>query len=249
MIDGVYRTRTASLLAFAVSQLVLTLKAGPTTTETAARLVEQEQSPAARGIRVGANPNVRAAQITSEALASRTDRLVAQVMRGTITPADFERKMAALLARAYTQQYMQGAGVRELTAAQREQIAKRVAVQLEFLREFRASMGERIATLRTPEELAKDLAAFQRRARMYADGTQVAWWMGRTDGLDLPAFPKDGGTACLSNCGCFWEIEEVDSKRGYYDCYWRLGDKEHCEDCMSREKNYSPYKVRPKGKK
>lgn len=249
MLETGFKTRTASMLAFAVSQLVLTLKAGPGTSETAKRLVEQEQAPAARGIKIGANPNMRQAQRTSDDLGSRTDRLVAQVMRGTLSPAEFERKMASLLARAYTQQFMQGVGARELTAAQREQVAKRFAVQLEFLREFKATMGQTLATLRTPEQRAKDLAAFQRRARMYADGTQVAWWMGRTDDLDLPAFPKDGGTACLSNCGCFWEIEEVDSKRGYYDCYWRLGDKEHCEDCMSREKNYSPYKVRPKGKK
>lgn len=242
MLETGFRTRTASTLAFAVSQLVLTLKAGPTTSETAKRLVEQEQAPAARGIKIGANPNIRAAQTTSEALGSRTDRLVAQVVRGTITPAEFERKMAALLARTYTQQYMQGAGSRDLTAAQREQIAKRVAVQLEFLREFRRTIG-------ADRSRGDNLAAYQRRARMYADGSQVSWWMGRTNGLNLPAFPRDGGTACLSNCGCYWEIEEVDSKRGHYDCYWRLGDKEHCEDCMSREKNYAPYKVRPKGKK
>ncbi len=249
MVDSGFRTRTAGLLAFAVSQLVLTLKAGPGTTETARRLVEQETAPAARGIRIGEKPNIRTAQQTSDALGSRTDRLVAQVARGTITPQEFERKMAALLARTYTQQFMRGAGTRELTAAQREQIARRVAVQLEFLGEFRRSLGEQIATLRTPEQRAADLAAWQRRARMYADGTQVSWWLGRTDGLDLPAFPKDGGTACLSNCGCYWEIDEVDSKRGHYDCYWRLGDKEHCEDCMSLEKQYSPFKVRPKGKK
>lgn len=244
-----FRTRTANILAFAVSQLVLTLKAGPVTTETAARLVEQEQAPAARGIRIGANPNMRAAQNVTDALGSRLDRLVAQAARGTLTPAEFEKKMAALLARAYTQQYMQGVGSRELTAAQREAIAKRVAVQLEFLSEFKRTIGDTRSTLRTPEQRAADLAAWQRRARMYADGTQVAWWMGRTEGLDLPVFPKDGGTACLTNCGCFWEIEEVDSKRGHYDCYWRLGDKEHCEDCMEREKQYSPLKIRPKGKK
>lgn len=249
MLSDGWRTRTASVLAFAVSQLVLTLKAGPDTTATATRLVEQEQAPAARGLRVGENPNIRKAQTISETLGSRTDRLVGQVSRGTITPAEFERKMAALLARTYTQQYMAGAGVRELTAAQREQIAKRVAVQLQFLSEFKSTMGARLATLQTPEQRAADLAAWQRRARMYADGTQVSWWMGRTDGLNLPAFPKDGGTACLSNCGCSWEIEEVDAKRGHYDCYWRLGDKEHCEDCTSREAQYSPFKVRPKGKK
>lgn len=244
-----FRTRTANILAFAVSQLVLTLKAGPDADKTATRLVDQEIGPAARGLKVGERPNIRAAQRTSEALGSRTDRLVGQVVRGTITPADFERKMAALLARTYTQQYMRGLGSHELTAAQRAQIAKRVGVQLEFLREFRRSMGERIATLRTPAERARDLATWQRRARMYADGTQVGWWLGRTDGLDLPVFPKDGGTACLSNCACYWEIEEIDTRRGYYDCYWRLGDTEHCEDCMQREKQYSPYKVRPKGKK
>lgn len=242
MIDGVYRTRTASMLAFAVSQLVLTLKAGPDANKAATRLVEQEQAPAARGLKIGANPNIRAAQQTSDALGSRTDRLVAQVVRGAITPAEFERKLAALLARTYTEQYMRGLGSTNLTTAQRAEIAKRVAVQLEFLREFRRTIGQ-------DRKRADHLAAYQRRARMYADGTQVAWWMGRTDGLNLPAFPKDGGTACLSNCGCYWEIDEVDSKRGHYDCYWRLGDKEHCEDCMEREKQYSPFRVRPKGKK
>lgn len=249
MIADGWRTRTAATLAFMVRDLTPTLKAGPDQNSQAAKLVADAMGPASRGVRVGRTPNIRNANDTAERYGARADRLAGQLARGTLSPDAFAREMAKLIARSTTEQFMNGRGQTQLTADQRRFLERKVADQLSFLNGFRQEAGARLATLQTPEERAKMAAAFQRRARMYIDSATSAWWTGRTFDLNLPAQPKDGGTDCLSNCLCSWRIEEVDTSKGWFDCYWQLADAEHCDGCVRRAAEYAPYRVRPKAER
>ena len=62
-------------------------------------------------------------------------------------------------------------------------------------------------------------------------------------GLPLPAMPRDGTSQCLSNCGCAWEIAELDGD-GNYDCTWQLGKTENCQTCRQRAADWSPLQIR-----
>jgi len=84
------------------------------------------------------------------------------------------------------------------------------------------------------------------RLKMYENSSNEALWRGYTSDLpiDLPAYPGDGSTVCLTNCQCEWEIIKVE---GGYDCYWRLGAAEHCPDCVERSQHWNPFRIRVSG--
>jgi len=54
---------------------------------------------------------------------------------------------------------------------------------------------------------------------------------------DLPAYPGDGSTQCLSNCLCNWVVERTPDA---WHCYWTLGLAEHCQDCVARSQIWNP---------
>jgi len=61
---------------------------------------------------------------------------------------------------------------------------------------------------------------------------------------ELPAYPGDGQTICLTNCACSWQIEEVYEGEVLtgWDCYWTLGivKTEHCDDCLDNTGKWNP---------
>ncbi len=83
------------------------------------------------------------------------------------------------------------------------------------------------------------------RLNMYINSANEALWraLGRDLPLQLPAYPGDGSTECLTNCRCEWDIQETEMT---YDCFWMLGEAEHCPDCVDRSQRWAPY-VMPKG--
>jgi len=54
---------------------------------------------------------------------------------------------------------------------------------------------------------------------------------------DLPAYPGDGSSQCLSNCMCNWVVERTPDA---WHCYWTLGLAEHCQDCVDRSQIWNP---------
>jgi hypothetical protein len=76
------------------------------------------------------------------------------------------------------------------------------------------------------------------RLKMYVNSSNEALWRGYTNELPkMPAYPGDGSTQCLTNCQCTWEIVPVE---GGFNCYWRLGPAEHCDDCVQRAGEWNP---------
>lgn len=55
---------------------------------------------------------------------------------------------------------------------------------------------------------------------------------------DLPFYPGDGDTECLSRCRCAWEINE--DEYGWTCTYYTMEDEAVCDTCRSREQQHGP---------
>ncbi len=58
---------------------------------------------------------------------------------------------------------------------------------------------------------------------------------------DLPAYPRDGSTVCRVRCRCQWKI--VKRANDLYEATWKLGQAEHCPDCIQRAKDWNPLRL------
>lgn len=103
---------------------------------------------------------------------------------------------------------------RNLSRAERVDIARAVAEQLAYLDRFAAAL----------DGLSdRQIAA---RAASYAASVTATYW--RAAAPNLPFYPGDGQTSCLTHCTCRWE------KRDDGGYAWVLGDTEHCDGCRQR---------------
>lgn len=130
--------------------------------------------------------------------------------------------------------YAIGAGGRNsLSPADWGRIGAICKDQYGYLRQMYAQLGR--------GELS--IAQLNARLKMYLNSANEALWRGITSNypFTLPAYPGDGGTQCLVNCRCEWEIFEVP---GGYDCYWRLNEAEHCGDCVDHSVDWNPWRWR-----
>lgn len=85
------------------------------------------------------------------------------------------------------------------------------------------------------------------RSRMYISSAREAFERAnaRAHGApDLPAYPGDGQTVCLTNCRCNWRIEEVYDDEGNlagWNCYWEIdAAAENCPDCQANHSKWYP---------
>ena len=86
------------------------------------------------------------------------------------------------------------------------------------------------------------------RATMYAQSLEQVYQRGymraRGDKAqlpDLPAYPRDGSTACRTNCHCRWVLKHVSDTE--YQAFWELRPGEHCEDCLRRSHDWAPLRI------
>jgi hypothetical protein len=100
------------------------------------------------------------------------------------------------------------------------------------------------------EDIAKagKLVGGAGRAALYGESLgqvyQRAYFLARGSrvGLpDLPAYPRDGSTVCRVRCRCQWKI--VKRANDLYEATWRLGQAEHCPDCLERSQEWSPLRL------
>lgn len=87
------------------------------------------------------------------------------------------------------------------------------------------------------------------RIRMYVESTDRMFERARIVEMGVPydrvpALPGDGSTQCLVNCQCHWEFERGE---GGWNCYWRLGEAEHCDNCKGRADDWNPYFIADEG--
>jgi hypothetical protein len=109
-------------------------------------------------------------------------------------------------------------------------VADLVTRQTEYGRGF-------VEALRTGEISGAQAVA---RARLYAGAAVEAFERGRADqiGWEPPGMPGEG-TACGSNCRCFWRVEELADR---FEGTWVAHDDAGtCATCSSRASEWSPW--------
>lgn len=80
------------------------------------------------------------------------------------------------------------------------------------------------------------------RSAMYARAGVLSFERGKQSsyGLRLPVHPGDGGTPCLTNCLCRWEITETATQ---WKAIWRTASAQPCQGCVDRSNAYTSYIV------
>ena len=156
---------------------------------------------------------------------------------GTIDSLTYERQVKEIIKQTYIDNYVMGKGGRlSMTQADWGSVGGMIKEQYGYLNPFLAQIER--------GELSQ--AQINARLKMYINSASEAFWRGFASDIpiDLPAYPGDGSSRCLVNCQCTWDIQPVENG---YNCYWRLGAAEHCEDCLQRASEWNPYKIRITG--
>lgn len=179
----------------------------------------------------GYPPSLR---VLLEKLQKAVQDLTASLEAGDLEAQAWQDGMEQLLARYSLAAYMTGADTTALTASDLATLAMIVQTQLEFLDNF---------TLVIQSE-AEFQAGWTARAEQYAKSIANPYWKGKTKMLPLPAMPRDGTSQCLNNCYCKWDIQVIDEENGDWDCYWQLGQADHCQTCIERAAEWNPLKIR-----
>jgi hypothetical protein len=161
----------------------------------------------------------------SEAFVQRlSDRLVA----GEISLSDWQTDMREELRRVHALQLIAGAGgdPANVTADDWLKLGGQLRSQYSYLSDFgRGIQDGSVAD-----------GDIGRRSQMYVRSANETYWRQATAGADLPAYPGDGTTDCLSNCGCEWSP----NADGSYT--WALGTADNCATCLQRAREWAPYR-------
>lgn len=158
-----------------------------------------------------------------------TDALEARYPGGV---AAWQEELSRQLARYHAASYLAGSGATALTPAAQAAVAGDVAAQLRWLGQFALTIKSGQAWERS----------WNARAAMYAQSIKTPYWRGATQMLPLPAMPAQG-TQCLTNCGCAWEVQQLDGE-GNYDATWVRGKDDSCQTCVERAMSWAPVRIR-----
>lgn len=160
-----------------------------------------------------------------------TNALAGQLARGEISVQQWTLAMRQEIRTNFINEYVLAHGGRNtMTPADWGRIGQQVQVQYRYLDGFAAD----IAAGRYSE------AQIAARARMYVESSSQAFEQARQlarGAPNLPAYPGDGSTQCLSNCKCWWQIRETEAE---WLCTWRLSPVENCPDCLERSRTWAP---------
>lgn len=159
-----------------------------------------------------------------------------------ISPSDWHARMRQEIKDEYIRQYLLGTGGRDqMRPADWGSVGGMIGDQYRYLRDFYAEIE------------SGDLTEAQIRARaaMYINSAREAYERANARAqsggtLVLPAYPGDGSTICLTNCRCFWDIQEILDDLGIligWNAYWTLTPAEHCTTCLGRAGMWNPYTV------
>lgn len=159
-----------------------------------------------------------------------------------ISPTDFRDVMRQQLKEEGIRQYTMGrGGVAQMTPEDWGSVGGSLADQYRYLDGM------------VDEMEAGNVSAGQvrRRVDMYFNSTREMYYRGlsRAKGMgfgELPAYPGDGSTVCLTSCKCSWDIQEILDDNGAviaWEAYWRLGVADHCDDCTARASMWNPLTI------
>jgi len=179
----------------------------------------------------------RASNIITDQYKARVNNLAAQLISGEIDILKWNIEMRQAMREAWTLQLVAGAGgdKSKLDSAEYLKLGTRLKQQYDYLERFSADI--------TSKNLSESQIAF--RSRMYMEAAKAVYWQQIT-GLDLPAYPGDGSTPCLTNCKCSWKVAYVRDEKGQIIgaiATWVLGAAEHCPVCVKRASDWAALRV------
>lgn len=167
------------------------------------------------------------------------DALMRDFQAGKISLDEWRDRFAELLAMYIGTSYMTGAEKDDILGDAGIWITAWLALQLDFLNGFRDTIAANYAAG------GQYSGTWDSRAQMYVTSPLPAYWYGVTEGLPLPAYPRDGTSQCLANDRCMWRIVWDDREAGNARAYWELEPgAEHCQTCLERRKQWYPLVVR-----
>lgn len=173
-------------------------------------------------------------QMSEQRMAALADKLA----KGQIQLIDFQITMREELRRANAYQLIAGAGGNKANVKADDwlKLGSELQKQYRYLSNFSRE-------IQSGQLSAAQIAA---RTKLYARSSQAVFWKQALP-VQLPANPRDGSTACRSNCLCSWAIDYEYGDDGNVTAVlatWQLDPTErHCPDCPERAARWNPLRI------
>ncbi len=192
------------------------------------------------------NPNDRRRYANALRLASekRIEAMTRQLADGTMSLQDWQLAMREELRRSALEQYVTGKGGDPANINQTDYLAlgPELKSQYKYLSKFAAAIDK-------AAQDGKPLDFAVQRAKLYARSTQAVFWKSEIP-VQLPQYPRDGSTACRSNCKCRLRTQrekDSDGNEVAVLVWWQLSPAEHCDDCLALARKWNPLRLELKG--
>ena len=169
--------------------------------------------------------------------ANRMARLATALVGGQISVLEFQAAMTNEITQLHNGVAMIIFGLRVPPQAQAA-VNRIIAQQVQYLNNW-------VAQIQAQGIAPDDLARIRARAISYTNAyRETAAILGNiTIGLpEMPFYPAQL-TRCHNNCRCEWVYRRLPGP-GNYDCYYQLGEVEHCPTCLRRNQVAWPLQVR-----
>lgn len=167
--------------------------------------------------------------------AKRLTNLADQMATESISLDEWEKQFRQIIKQESLIEYGVGrGGFKQMTQSDYGRVGRYLRDQYEYLRNFKKAVAD-----------LSD-AQIKVRSQMYASASKYMYERARSVALDipkLPAYPCDGTSECLINCGCGWDYQKLEGD-GNWDCRWKKTKKESCPTCIDRADKWNPLQVR-----
>ena len=178
--------------------------------------------------------------VTEKRVEALTDRLIA----GEITLSEWQLQMKDELRHANHMQFVIGKGGMKEGIAPTEylKLGTELSRQYRYLQRFADEIAER-------DDQGLGIEFARARAKLYAKSTQAVMWRSAVP-VDLPQVPRDGRTACGTNCKCRLDFDYQRGEQGEVtavEVYWKMRPAEHCMDCVELAREWSPLVIPTEG--
>lgn len=160
-----------------------------------------------------------------------------ELERGQITLDAWHDEMERIVIRYAAAAMMLGLDSEDLTPQAVQAVDRHVAGQMPFLNDF-------------TDDIRTGLSGgwngqWNNRAEMYGEAVQPLYWQGQTRFLELPAYPGDCTSECLTSDRCMWFLDWIDQANLDVDAYWvNLKDDRVCPTCTVRGEDWFPLRIR-----
>lgn len=167
----------------------------------------------------------------------QVEKLADQLINGEITLKKWQTEMKKIIREAHKLQFVTGKGgnKKNIKPGDYGKIGATVKDQYKFLADFAQKIYE-------ADRDGRSLEFIRARSKLYMKSSQITFWRSAVP-VKLPQVPRDGGTACKSNCKCYLDFETVQDAEGNdiaVNVWWKLRPAEHCDDCKKLAREWSP---------